>query len=70
MNAKDDKRILVKCERTDTEYDVNEHLRCPYCFGKDVDVKSEDRSRFCDFDPDRDPINFGFPENSTRLNRG
>jgi hypothetical protein len=57
---------LIECQRTGQEYDAEEHLRCPYCFGKEKDMTSAEPERFCDFEPGKDPINFGFPENSSR----
>jgi len=61
---------LVECRRTGQAYDVEEHLRCPYCFGEKNDVASAKHGRFCDFEPGKDPINFGFPENSSRNREG
>ncbi len=49
---------------------MSEHLACPYCYGRARDVESGDYDRFCDFDAERDPIQFGFPGTHGRLIRG
>jgi hypothetical protein len=61
---------LIRCRRTDQDYNCTEHKRCPYCYGSEAEVRSGDHQTFCDYDPERDPINFGFPTNSSRDIRG
>ncbi|MBI4611998.1 MAG: hypothetical protein HY720_00145 [Planctomycetes bacterium] len=51
----------LQCRRVERSYKIEEHLRCPYCFGKCDDIRSGDYERFCDFVPGVDPIAFGFP---------
>ena len=51
----------VHCRRIDGALTVSEHLRCPYCFGTRNDVAEGAHTDFCDFDPARDPLTFGFP---------
>jgi hypothetical protein len=60
----------VLCRRLATLRTVEEHLGCPYCFGKRAEVEAGDRSEFCDYQPGVDPVTFGFPENSGRLANG
>jgi len=62
--------IRVHCPRIERLRVLDEHLSCPYCFGHREDVASGERSRFCDFDRARDPVVFGFPENTSRLRDG
>lgn len=61
----------VFCVRNHVSKSSDEHLHCPYCFGKKREVIDEgEREEFCDFNPDRDPVTFGFPEESSRNTRG
>jgi len=61
----------VHCVRNGTDKPCDEHLACPYCFGKSRDViEAGDRRRFCDYDPERDSVSFGFPAESSRHRRG
>jgi hypothetical protein len=60
-------RRRVFCVRNHVSKSSEEHLQCPYCFGKKREVIDEgERREFCDFNPDDDPVTFGFPEGSTR----
>jgi len=52
----------VFCRRIKLPLAVAEHASCPYCFGKEADVKTGDHEKFCDFQEGKDPICFGFPE--------
>ena len=55
------------CRRIHTSKDASEHLACPYCFGKKREtIEEAERKDFFDFDPDQDPITFGFPDSSSR----
>ena len=57
----------VFCLRNHTSKEAEEHMSCPYCFGKKREViEGGERKEFCDFDPDNDPITFGFPGDSSR----
>jgi len=60
----------IACRRTGQIYDLTECPRCPYCFGDDADVASADPASFCDFHPGVDPVNFGFPVDNLRTERG
>ena len=61
----------VFCVRNQCEKGAPEHLGCAYCFGKKREViEKGERKEFCDFDPDKDPTSFGFPENSSRNLKG
>ena len=52
----------IHCRRLDRPLPLSEHRDCPYCFGKEADIKTGDHRRFCDYKPGEDPINFGFPD--------
>jgi hypothetical protein len=56
----------VFCRRLERKLPVREHLACPYCDGREADVRSADHARFCDFEKGRDPIVFGFPDTHGR----
>ena len=61
----------VFCVRNQMEKGAPEHLGCAYCFGKRREViENGERKEFCDFDPDKDPTSFGFPENTSRNLKG
>lgn len=61
---------VVHCRRTGQDYDAGTHERCPYCFGQSSDVRPGAHGEFCDFDPDKDPVSFGFPPGTTRDREG
>jgi len=52
----------VFCRRLERPLTISEHLDCLYCFGNKTEVRTADHDCFCDFEPGKDPINFGFPE--------
>jgi hypothetical protein len=52
---------LVFCQRIQEPVSVDEHKGCAYCFGTVEAVKEGKHEEFCDYDPDRDPLQFGFP---------
>ena len=58
------------CRRTGQRIPVQEHLRCPYCFGRAGEVEDGVHERFCDYKPEQDPIRFGMPEWSRRTGSG
>ena len=60
----------VHCRRTGQELAVQQHLTCPYCFGKKEEVSSTEHARFCDFQKGIDPIAFGFPKHAGRWKTG
>ena len=62
--------VLLSCRRTGQAISPEEHARCPYCFGREADVRSGVHGRFCDYHPEKDPIRFGMPEWSTRQRSG
>ena len=51
----------LRCRRVDRLVDLDEHESCPYCFGHRQELASGQYETFCDWKPDRDPIQFGFP---------
>jgi hypothetical protein len=51
----------ILCRRLLRPLAIAEHLTCSYCFGKQKDVRTGDYRLFCDFEPGKDPIAFGFP---------
>jgi hypothetical protein len=52
---------LVFCQRIQEPVSVGEHKKCPYCFGTIEAIADGCHEDFCDYDPDRDPLQFGFP---------
>ena len=66
----DPKAKLVRCRRTEQAFSIEEHTKCPYCFGKLEKIATGEHSGFCDFEPGKDPINFGFPGDDSRNERG
>jgi hypothetical protein len=61
----------VYCVRNRLMKNTEEHVGCPYCFGKKREaIENGERTDFCDYDPDKDPICFGFPNDTTRASRG
>ena len=60
----------VYCRRLQINLPVAEHTDCPYCFGKRDEVQDGHHREFCDYDPGKDPINFGFPPDSSRNAHG
>lgn len=61
---------VIPCKRTGESFDPKIHLRCPYCFGGEAEVRSGEREGFCDFNPEKDPVSFGFPRDSSRAQHG
>lgn len=69
--AAESKPKRVFCVRNQVEKPAEEHLGCPYCFGKKKEVvEAGERKAFCDFDPEKDPTAFGFPEGTSRNLKG
>ena len=60
----------VFCPRTGSHFDVPTHRRCPYCQGGVADILTGRHREFCDYRPERDPVRFGFSEDSVRLLSG
>jgi len=61
----------VYCVRNACMKNPTEHMGCPYCFGRKREtIEDGERKEFCDFNPEKDPISFGFPEDTTRSSRG
>jgi hypothetical protein len=60
----DERRVF--CRRLEKQLPVAEHTECPYCFGKKQEIAKGRHGEFCDFHPGQDPINFGFPPDSSR----
>jgi hypothetical protein len=57
----------VFCLRNHSSKEAGEHMACPYCFGKKRElIEDGERKDFCDYDPDKDPVTFGFPDDSSR----
>lgn len=67
----DDRCRDVFCVRNQITKSVEQHLCCPYCFGRKREtVEAGKRGQFCDWDPDKDPIVFAFPPGTSRNSRG
>ena len=61
----------LRCRRTGQMFSVAEHVQCPYCYGEDKTIEGGgDYPEFCEFKEGEDPINFGFPPDSTRTQSG
>lgn len=58
------------CRRLGQPLSVTEHKSCSYCHGRESDIRSHDHARFCDYDPDKDPLIFGFPDSHGRHQDG
>ncbi|MFO1012022.1 MAG: hypothetical protein U1F29_18335 [Planctomycetota bacterium] len=54
------------CKRTGQRLPLAEHEACPYCFGKKDEVATGLHSHFCGYQPERDPVHFGFPGGTAR----
>ena len=54
------------CRRLQRPLPTLEHEKCPYCFGGVDEIEEGSHERFCTFRPGEDPINFGFPPDSSR----
>jgi hypothetical protein len=61
----------VYCLRNKLIKQVDEHLTCPYCFGRTREkVESGECKHFCDWDSEKDPVAFGFPPGTSRNEHG
>lgn len=65
-----DGQKLIRCRRTGREYDLDEHERCPWCWGSRERIASGDHALFCDWKAGEDPQLFGFPEGLSRGEKG
>jgi hypothetical protein len=54
--------VEIHCRRLGRSLPVEEHVKCLYCFGQAGEILTGDHAKFCDFDPEKDPIHFGFPD--------
>ena len=65
------KLIELRCRRTGRMYTVAEHVVCPYCSGDASTIEtSGDYKAFCEFEAGVDPVQFGFPDSTTRNDGG
>ena len=61
----------LRCRRTGQMFSVAEHVECPYCYGDEGTIeKGGEYEDFCEFRAGEDPINFGFPPDSSRNQQG
>ncbi|NQU48082.1 MAG: hypothetical protein HQ519_05500 [Planctomycetes bacterium] len=60
----------IHCRRLDRDRSVEKHTECPYCLGTKEEIQTGDHKKFCDFHEGKDPIHFGFPEDTSRHERG
>ena len=61
----------LRCRRTGQLFAVSEHVVCPYCYGEEKTIEQGGEYKdFCEFKPGEDPINFGFPPDSSRMRHG
>jgi len=56
----------LRCRRLDRLVDLDEHESCPYCFGRREELASGRYEAFCDWQPGRDPVHYGFPPDLRR----
>jgi hypothetical protein len=56
----------LRCRRLARLVDLEEHESCPYCFGHRKELLTGRYETFCDWQPGRDPIQFGFPPGTRR----
>ena len=56
----------VFCRRLERELPVGDHSQCAYCFGDKPEIEQGDHDEFCTYKKGEDPINFGFPTDSSR----
>lgn len=57
----------VFCPRIGLARTAGEHRSCPYCFGKEAEVRAGSRERFCDYVAGLDARAFGFPDDRGRF---
>jgi len=60
----------IHCRRLERRLPLHEHATCPYCFGDVQEICTAEHQRFCDYQPGKDPIQFGFPPDSSRHQQG
>jgi hypothetical protein len=61
----------LRCRRTGQTFSPAEHDACPYCYGgKEAVERGGQYEDFCDYRPGKDPINFGFPPDTSRNQQG
>jgi hypothetical protein len=69
--ADDDRPKGIFCLRNQKTKCAEEHLGCPYCFGRTrTAVEGGDPKQFCDWDAEQDPVAFGFPPGTIRNSGG
>ncbi len=60
----------IHCRRVDKKLAPCEHEACPYCHGSKAQVETGEHGLFCNYDPEKDPVHFGFPNEGTRDLKG
>lgn len=68
--ASDGDGTEVHCRRTGEKYSATEHEKCPYCFGNKAEIAPGEHQQFCGYDEKKDPIHFGFPDDTQRQRSG
>ncbi len=62
---------VLRCRRTGQIFNVAQHEVCLYCSGDAKTIENAHKYEdFCEFRPGVDPINFGFPLDSSRVQHG
>ncbi len=62
---------LLKCRRTGQMFSSAEHERCPYCSADAATIeRSGNYLEFCEYEAGVDPVNFGFPGDTSRNRTG
>ena len=60
----------IYCRRVGKRYAPAEHEECAYCHGSKAEIETGEHGKFCNYDPDKDPVHFGFPSESARDLKG
>jgi hypothetical protein len=60
----------VTCRRIGKRLPPDEHARCAYCHGDKAEIQTGEHGKFCNYDPNKDPVHFGFPPGAKRDERG
>ena len=60
----------IYCRRLGKKFAPDEHATCDYCHGDKVEIQTGEHGKFCNYDPDKDPVHFGFPEGGSRDSHG
>ncbi len=60
----------VHCRRVGKLLVPGEHEECLYCHGSKDQIQTGEHGCFCNYDPEKDPVHFGFPTENVRDQKG